>query len=87
MNWRYLKPTVCKNIITATRIGTYKHLFNDKQPTKFPTVDSQGDVWISDKAYLYSLSGYHSEPLEMIASPKEAKIFWRYRKAWQLMNR
>lgn len=56
---------------------------NQKIPTKFPAVDTAGDVWLDDTWVMFKSD---DESNRDNVSKEEEKIYWRYHKAWKLMN-
>ena len=57
-------------------------------PAKFPYVDTGGDVWINGTTFMTASTRLASDR-ETIrpATEEEEKLYWRYHKAWKLMNK
>lgn len=56
-------------------------------PKKFPAIDKDGVVWVSEEKYLVHSATIAFDDKRMSeASEEEQEIFWRYYKIWKLMN-
>lgn len=74
-------------------VNTYPGDIQDK-----PFVDEDGDLWIDNILIYIANCNFTAVQIELIKSgdyakdlrlptEEEKKLYWRYRKAWELMNR
>jgi len=52
---------------------------------KYPAVDEDGNVWISDNTFLTHNLDFNE--YKKFANKKEEKLYWRYHKAWKLLKK
>ena len=60
----------------------------DLDNLKYPAVDNDGDVWLGECVMLY-IPQHDTEITQWrrVATKEQTKLYWRYHRAWKLMNR
>ena len=60
---------------------------DDLNTIKFPYVDIYGDLWLDKYTLIYKDEDDYHESYQRPATEEEEKLYWRYHKAWKLMNK